>query len=291
MRKLRIADIIIEMDCRDEYMAAPFLDFLDNSEEKPDVYWAVKEEVPVEPTGEKILSYSGFDIFRNREGNSIDVRYNNLSYYSIYAIIYENQYQKATIYLPKPKMEESEIERMQNILMAFQREMFFFAALSLQGISIHSASIIYKEKGIAFSAISGTGKSTHTNLWNKYYNTPILDGDVTLCRVINGISYIYGLPWSGSSELYLNQRVELRAVIFLTQGKKNVVERIQATDTCKRWLARSFTSRWFSDIIQKESGIVQAILSSGVCGLTLSCNVSKEAVDTVKVLIDEILEM
>ncbi|WP_370839368.1 hypothetical protein [Intestinibacter bartlettii] len=38
-------------------------------------------------------------------------------------------------------------------------------------------SLIGKDKGILFSAPSGTGKSTQADLWEKYENAEIINGD------------------------------------------------------------------------------------------------------------------
>lgn len=286
MKKYRIADIIIEMNYPDELISEEFRDFEVNVEAETDIYWTMEcNEVPDIPNDVSWIRFDGFDVTQNEQ--KVYARYHKQDYYMVDAIVYENQYRKATLFFSGySRINNDNRSDIQFIIMAYQREMFFFALLSFGGISIHSASIIYGTYGIIFSALSGTGKSTHTNLWNRYYGTPILDGDVTVCRVINGVPYIYGLPWSGSSGLYQNKRVPLKAVVFLSQGKVNKVQDLSKIELFKYWLARSFASRWFSDIVQKETVIIQEIVSLGVLGFTLSCDISKDAVDTVKNQID-----
>lgn len=45
------------------------------------------------------------------------------------------------------------------------------------GLVVHSSAIYYSGIGVAFSAPSGTGKSTHANLWNMFYHAQILNDD------------------------------------------------------------------------------------------------------------------
>jgi len=98
-------------------------------------------------------------------------------------------------------------------------EIFKFAILKHNGIVIHSSAIEYDGSGILFSAPSGTGKSTHTGLWKKYYPniTTILNDDMPAIRFVDNVPYIFGTPWSGKTEINCNQFAPLKAIIFLQQ--------------------------------------------------------------------------
>ncbi len=287
MRKYKIADIIVEIECLEELMSECLCDFECSADEPAELHWSVIcGSLPDFPAELSWTQLAGFDVAKS--GDRAYARYNNLSYYMISAIVYEDDYKKATLYIKDSieNKDEKYISDLKNIILVFEREMFFFALLNLGGISIHSASIIYKGCGIVFSALSGTGKSTHTNMWHDIYDTPILDGDVTVCRIIDGKPYIYGLPWSGTSNLFVNERVELKAVVFLSQAKTNKVTELALPDFAKRLLARSFTPRWFVEIIHKEISYIQKIIDTDVKSFLLECDISKEAVDTVKQELD-----
>ena len=68
-------------------------------------------------------------------------------------------------------------------------------------------------------AVSGTGKSTHTGLWKKYYGAQveILNDDKPAIRFEDGLPYLYGTTWSGKQEREWNQNASapLRAIFFL----------------------------------------------------------------------------
>lgn len=288
-RKFRIADVVIETKC-DEFLLAPEFDLFECSlGEKTEILWDFTTETPPEPI--ERLEWKDMGGFKlARMADTVYAKYLVPSYHLLDMIIYKNNYRNVTFYIPKEEEFQTRdlyIRKMVPCILAFAREAFFHVMLNqYQGISIHSVSIIYEEKGIVFSAMSGTGKSTHTNMWAERYQTPILDGDVTVCRMIDGKPVIYGLPWSGSSRMFLNRSVDLRALVFLEQAPKNEVKQLELGETFKRLYARSFTSVWFEDIFKKAATLTEQICKSGVTSYLLKCLPDYEAVDLIKKTLD-----
>ena len=100
-----------------------------------------------------------------------------------------------------------------------------------QTIAIHSSVIAYHDKAILFLGESGTGKSTHTRLWQQYIpETTLLNDDSPILRVINGKPYIYGSPWSGKTPCYRNERMELAGVVRLSQAPYNHIRKLQTLE-------------------------------------------------------------
>ena len=66
------------------------------------------------------------------------------------------------------------------------------------GLVLHASALSYKGRAIAFSAISGTGKSTHTGLWKEYFgeNVEIINDDKPAVCFEGGQPYLYGTPWA-----------------------------------------------------------------------------------------------
>ena len=100
----------------------------------------------------------------------------------------------------------------------------------------HSALIEYEGRGYAFSAKSGTGKSTHIALWQKAFGDEvrIINGDKPILRYIDGEFVGYGTPWCGKEGFGANASVPLKAICFLERGEINSVERISAQDAVAR---------------------------------------------------------
>lgn len=83
---------------------------------------------------------------------------------------------------------------------------------------LHSASLLYEGKAWLFSGSSGTGKSTHTNLWHTLWGTPVLNGDLNLLAIKDGKAMIYGTPWCGTSGISDSARYPLGGIVLLKQA-------------------------------------------------------------------------
>ena len=99
-------------------------------------------------------------------------------------------------------------------------------ALAHNAFLMHCAVIEYEGRGYAFSAPSGTGKSTHTALWLERFGSraQILNDDKPAIMADGGNITACGTPWSGKSDLNLNLRVPLRGICVLERSDVNFIE-------------------------------------------------------------------
>lgn len=100
--------------------------------------------------------------------------------------------------------------------------------LDYDGIILHAAVIEVGSKAYAFSAPSGTGKSTHIKLWKNAFGdkVQIVNGDKPLLRLIDGKLYAYGTPWCGKEGYNTNTKAELNSICFISRAAKNTISRI-----------------------------------------------------------------
>lgn len=103
-----------------------------------------------------------------------------------------------------------------------------FAGAARQTLLIHASLVRHHGVGYAFTAVSGTGKSTHVNLWMRNIDDcDIMNDDNPLVRVIDGKAYVYGSPWSGKTPCYRDVKAPLGAITRVVRGKANVVEPLE----------------------------------------------------------------
>ena len=97
------------------------------------------------------------------------------------------------------------------------------------GFFFHSSSLMLDNEGYLFTAVSGTGKSTHTALWRKLFKEKVvmINDDKPIIRKKDGVFYVYGTPWMGKSDIGNNVKAPVKAVYILQRGEKNSAERIQ----------------------------------------------------------------
>ncbi len=90
---------------------------------------------------------------------------------------------------------------------------------------MHGAVFNLYDKGIAFLASSGTGKTTHLVFWKKMFkkSLTIINGDKPIIRFIDGVPYAYGTPWAGKEGLNTNARTVLTDLCFIERANHDEV--------------------------------------------------------------------
>lgn len=149
------------------------------------------------------------------------------------------------------------------------------------GIVIHSSAINHKGKGIIFTAASGTGKSTHTNLWQTHRGATVINDDTPAIRLNGKSAVVYGTPWSGSSDLFKNESLPLAAVVVLEQAPVNEVVRLNGPEAVKRLMPRCFLPYQDEGLLEKAFVIIEDLMNS-VPVLLLKCRPDIEALETVE---------
>ncbi|MEN6461373.1 MAG: hypothetical protein ABFC94_08410 [Syntrophomonas sp.] len=151
-----------------------------------------------------------------------------------------------------------------------------------QGIVIHASAIAWKGEGIMFSAPSGTGKSTHVRLWQEYFGSEIkvLNDDTPAVRFRKDKPYVFGTPWSGSSNIYCNSCAPLTAIVLLQQSNINSIKQISAQAAILQLMPRVFLPYLDKNMMNLACDTFERIVSS-VPVYILQCRPDQEAVELV----------
>lgn len=104
---------------------------------------------------------------------------------------------------------------------------FYTDLIKFNGILLHSSCVVVDGVAYAFSADSGTGKSTHTQLWLKHFGDRayILNDDKPAIRIIDGKPYACGTPWSGKYDYSTPAVVPLAGICFLSRSETNQIKK------------------------------------------------------------------
>jgi hypothetical protein len=162
------------------------------------------------------------------------------------------------------------VDRLQEKQSHLTKESCLYIALSMSlsshlldhdGFVLHSSAIQYENNAYLFSADSGTGKSTHTGLWQKCFNdAKIINDDKPAIRRIDGKFYACGTPFSGSTPLNENVIVPLKAICFLERANENSIERITDNTTIIHKLLSQTLRRTGNDKTVKLLEILDTLL-------------------------------
>ena len=108
------------------------------------------------------------------------------------------------------------------VLCSMLRIMWSQAVLALGGISVHASAVVLGGVAYLFLGKSGTGKSTHSELWLRNFREAwLLNDDNPAIRVIDGKAFAYGTPWSGKKPVYIDKKVPLGGIVRLEQSQVN----------------------------------------------------------------------
>ena len=115
-------------------------------------------------------------------------------------------------------------------------DVFTYTVLSRGAGVFHSSAISYKGSGILLSAPSGTGKSTHAELWKNVFGKDVVhfNDDTPVLKVENNTVFAYGTPWSGKTAINKNIKVPLKAIVCLDRAQENSVKRLVGLDAFYR---------------------------------------------------------
>ncbi len=148
--------------------------------------------------------------------------------------------------------------------------------LDFDGFLMH-ASVVEKDgQAYAFTAPSGTGKSTHTRLWRENLSgvTPVND-DKPIIRVKNGIVYACGTPWCGKHNLSENRVVPLAGICLLERGSENVIRPVSPASELTAILTQIYRPTEEA-LLSKTVELLNTVLEN-VPLWRLSCNMEPEA--------------
>lgn len=104
--------------------------------------------------------------------------------------------------------------------------MFYGRAIRHKIIQLHSSLVDYRGHGLMFLGPSGIGKTTQAELWAKYRDALIINGDVVFVQVTNKSCLGWGTPWHGSSPYCENINVPVHAMIVLKQSLENSIREL-----------------------------------------------------------------
>ena len=95
-------------------------------------------------------------------------------------------------------------------------------------ILMHGSSISVNGNGYIFTALSGTGKSTHTGLLRQLHgeNAVMINDDKPFLHVTDDGVYVCGTPWMGKHRLGNNMMVPLKGIFFLRRSEDNQLKEL-----------------------------------------------------------------
>ena len=144
-------------------------------------------------------------------------------------------------------------------------------------LRFHASALCMDGEGYAFTAPSGTGKSTHSRLWREAFGDRVvmINDDTPLIRVEEDSVFLCGYPWSGKHGIEANVSAPLKAIVLLERGAENQIEKISAAEVFPYVFKQAHTSGR-REALMKILTLERRLLERVKC-FRLRCNMSPDA--------------
>ena len=134
-------------------------------------------------------------------------------------LICSKDYREGRIIMPECKLKKVFYEAL--------KMMYDLATAGKDTLHVHAAVVSCGGKGYLFLGPSGTGKSTHAQLWIKHIGgTELVNDDNPVVR--DGV--VYGSPWSGKTPCYRNVSYPIGGIVRLSQAPYNKIRRLSGIE-------------------------------------------------------------
>lgn len=157
--------------------------------------------------------------------------------------------------------------------------MYAFATAPSGTLMVHASVTINSEKAYLFLGKSGTGKSTHSQLWKKYIpGSELLNDDNPIVRFLPEGTIVSGSPWSGKTPCYRNLQWPVGAFVKLTQAPQNQITRLKPSLAFAMLLSSCSAMKWDKPIYD---GICKSVseIAGTVPFFALDCLPDREAAE------------
>ena len=123
---------------------------------------------------------------------------------------------------------------------------FAYCAAYRNTLLMHASVVERDGRAYLFLGKSGTGKSTHTQLWIRHLRgSRLLNDDNPALRVMDdGQVKVFGTPWSGKTPCYINASRPVGAIVRLEQWKENIIVRESVVSAFADILTSASTMMW-----------------------------------------------
>lgn len=180
---------------------------------------------------------------------------------------------KNTLYLPAS--DWGRYEKRCKLSVILGAEALF---LRHNGMILHSSVVRCHGEAVLFSGSSGAGKSTQAELWRRFRNAEILNGD--RCIIVQRGDRFFGCgsPYSGSSGIYRPDEAPIRAVVLPQKASENRIVRLERNQAFRRLYREMIGNLWDVAYTEKLLDLLNALLLR-VPVYCLYCRPEEQAVE------------
>ncbi|MDD7771267.1 MAG: hypothetical protein PT958_00655 [Firmicutes bacterium] len=145
------------------------------------------------------------------------------------------------------------------------------------GAFVMHAAVVEKDGvAYAFTAPSGTGKTTHLRLWLEQFPQAVtLNGDKPILRRMSRGFCACGTPWTGREKLGCNRIAPLGGICFLHRGEENKIRPVQGGQMLQEMMRQVYLPHQ-EELIDRLFPLLDELMTT-VPLFTMECNMEPQA--------------
>lgn len=267
----RIGDFCFRLIMPDNVQPPKNFMLFEQAESEPAYTYTIElgQSVPG-PRGRMVAQRRDIVVF---EENGLEMRYIGFpDGQGIYACYREVDPAHASIFLAPGILPMLMVDTVFLSLFCMERHM-----LRMDHLVLHCAYMQREGQAILFSAPSETGKTTQATLWGKHRGTRVVNGDKSLLTKNDGVWTANGWPVCGSSEVCHNESMPIRAIVMLSQGKTDTIEKLSPFQAFSKIYSQITVNFWNKAAQKKAMDLIEELVTS-IPVYHLSCTISEDAV-------------
>ncbi|MBQ7217040.1 MAG: hypothetical protein IJS39_13775 [Synergistaceae bacterium] len=154
---------------------------------------------------------------------------------------------------------------------------------SYSTVLIHGSALAADGAAYMFTAVSGTGKSTHARLWRELLGSRVtmINDDKPLVRISGtgktSRAEVFGTPYNGKHRLGKNTSVPLKAICILERSEHNRIAGISPQEAYPFMIQQTYRPR-DTAMLTKTLELVDGLMSA-VKFYRLGCNMDIQAAE------------
>ena len=155
---------------------------------------------------------------------------------------------------------------------------FLLASSSQMTLFFHASCVKYKGKAYLFLGKSGTGKSTHSRMWQEALDDVLLmNDDHPVLRIgEDGTVTAYGSPWSGKTRCYKSVSAPVGGVIRISRAPYNKARRLSMVEAYASIMTSCSGITWERKMADDRDRTMQGIIGRVPCWV-MECLPDNEA--------------
>ncbi len=132
---------------------------------------------------------------------------------------------------------------------------------------LHASAILKNGRAHLFIGKSGTGKSTHSRMWQEVFaDAELLNDDHPVVRCHEGGEVVaYGSPWSGKTPCYRNLSAPLRGIIRIKRASYNKLTRLSTIRGYASVMSSCIGAQWSKELAAAKVASLESIITRVGC--------------------------